>query len=176
MPHKDREERLAYLRAWKLRNRPSPVAESQGDDSMPRRGAMRFSEDGAKVQCHECGAWFRSLNTHIRTHGYDAQTYKETFGLARTASMLPPVTKDRYREASVARGQGEIGRGYLPPPTGRPKGQDARLSVRIQASDDRKGIYTRGGQKTRSKADDTDLSREPGDAVNDPLNGTPKAR
>ena len=150
MPHKDRETRLAYLRAWKARNRPSPTTQSQGDATMPPRGAMRFSPDGTKVQCHECGNWHGSLNSHLRLHGHDARSYKEAYGLARTTSLLPPVTQDRYREAAIARGQGDVGRGHLPHDgTGRPAGQEARLSVQVQASSARKGIYTRGGNRTR---------------------------
>ncbi len=151
MPHKDRETRLAYLRSWKLKHRPSPKVEPQRDLSLPSRGIMTFSEDGARVQCHSCGDWFGALNTHLRMHGLDAHSYKDLFGLPRTASLLPPVTVDRYRAASLERDQGMIGRVYLPSPTPRPKGQSPRLGVRIEASDVRRGVYMRGGGKTIPK-------------------------
>ena len=102
---------------------------------------MTVSEDGAKVQCHACGRWFRSLNTHIKTHGMDGATYKEAFGLPRTASMLPPATQERYRAATLARDQGEIGKAFLPPATGREKGIANRLGTSIRASQQRKGRY-----------------------------------
>ena len=157
MPHKDREDRLAYLRAWKARHRPSPAPEAQSDPALPQIGTMRFSTDGSQVQCHVCGAWLGALNTHIRAHGYDARSYKEAFGLPRTISMLPPATKAKQREAALSRGQGEIGRQHLPQDrTGRPAGQEARLGERIAAREQRKGIYTRGGNKTGPANDHTD--------------------
>ena len=97
MPHKDRDARLAYLRAWKARNRPPPVPASQPAPGLPPLGVMTFSADGEQVQCHACGQWLGSLNSHIRRHGYDARSYKEAFGLPRTISMWPPATKARQR-------------------------------------------------------------------------------
>lgn len=105
---------------------------------------MRYSEDGAKVQCHACGRWFGSLNSHLKSHGVDADGYKERYGMARGASLLPPAVQERYREATVARGQGEIGKAFLPPPKPREKGIEARLSDRITRSATRKGKYVRG--------------------------------
>lgn len=148
MPYSDRAARLAYLREWKLRNRPNPAPIPQADPALPPLGVMRFSDAGDQVQCHVCGGWFGSLNTHLRLHGHDARSYKEAFGLPRTISMLPPTAKAKQRAAALARGQGDAGRGYLIPGTGRPKGQAARLGVRIAASQQRKGVYTRGGNKT----------------------------
>jgi predicted transcriptional regulator len=100
---------------------------------------MAYSDDGAKVQCHACGRFFGALNTHLKTHGLDGDSYKERYGLARGASLLPPATQERYRAAAVARDQGEIGRQHLPPPTPRAKGIKVRLSSRLDASEQRKG-------------------------------------
>ena len=139
MPNKDREKRLAYFREWKEAGRPSPVLEAQRDD-LPPRGAMAYSPDGLMVQCHACGIWRRALNTHLRTHGLDAESYKGIYGLGRTHSLLPPVTQERYRAATIARDQGEAGKAHLPHDGGgRPKGQEPRLAVRVQASRQRKG-------------------------------------
>lgn len=141
-----------YQRHWKAKNRPSPQPVDQGQEGLPPLGKMVFSPDGATVQCHVCGAWFGALNIHIKVHGHNAETYKEAFGLARTLSMLPPQTKAKQRAAALERGQGELGKVYLPHTgEGRPAGQEARLSVRVEASDSRKGIYTRGGNKTRPR-------------------------
>lgn len=153
MPHKDRETRLAYLRAWKLRHRPAPIPEPQSDPSLPARGIIEFSADGAKVRCHVCGRWYGSLNAHLRMHGLDARAYKELFDLPRTASMWPPLVQMRQRQRALERDQGGIGRKHLPPPHGRPAGQQPRLGVRLAASRGRTGIYTRGGNKTRSRDD-----------------------
>ena len=140
MPHKDRATRLAYLKRWKERGgRPSPKPEPQGDAGLPPRGAMHFSLDGEKVQCHVCGQWFGALNTHLKSHGLDAASYKEAYGIGRTHSLLPPAVKDRYREAAIERDQGELGKVYLPRGVTRPKGLEQRLSVKIEASTSRKG-------------------------------------
>lgn len=149
MPHKDRAQRLAYLRDWKRRNRPSPQPQYQPDKSLPAYGVMVFSMDGAKVQCHACGRWFGSLNTHLKIHDLDARSYKELFALPRTASLWPPILRQKQRQAAIDRDQGSIGRANIPPLVGRPTGQTPRLGVRIAASDARKGVYTRGGETTR---------------------------
>lgn len=149
MPHKDREARLAYLRAWKERRRTAPRPQPQADESLPFRGVIVVSEDGTKVQCHACGQWFGALNGHLRRHGLDAASYKALYELPRTASLLPPQTAEKQRQAALARDQGSIGRECLPPAQPRPKGLEQRLGVRIDASRSRKGIYTRGGNKTR---------------------------
>lgn len=150
MPHKDRTARLAYMRAWKERKRPSPLPEPQPDPSLPSRGVMVFSADGTKVQCHCCGAWLGALNMHLRTHGLDARSYKAMYDLPRTISMWPPATKAKQRDAALSRDQGAVGRASIPASIGRPAGQDARLGVRVEASRRNKGIYTHGGKKARS--------------------------
>lgn len=152
MPHKDREARLEYLRAWKARNRRAPQFKSQ-PDGLPPIGAMSFSQDGTKVQCHACGRWFGSLNMHLKMHGHDARSYKEAYGLPRTSSLLPPVTAQKQREAALERDQGALGRLHLSPTEGRPVGVENRLATRVSASDQRRGIYTRGGNKTRGQDD-----------------------
>lgn len=150
MPHKDREKRLGYLRAWKATGRPSPAAQPQSDPSLPARGQVTFSADGERVQCHACGRWLRSLNTHLRMHGLNAETYKETYDLKRTTSLWPTNLKHKQSEAARARDQGAVGREYLPRGITRQKGLANRLGTRIEASEQRKGVYTRGGKKTKS--------------------------
>lgn len=164
MPHKDRDERLEYLRKWKERNRPSPTVKGQRRrapvrtsagilaSALPPFGVMVFSPDGTEVQCHVCGEWFGSITSHMKAHGLTAVEYKEAFGLPRTISTLPPATAEKQRQAAIARDQGAVGRqalAALPPGKGREPGQEARLGVRIAASEARKGIYTRGGEKAR---------------------------
>lgn len=148
MPHKDRGRRLEYLRRWKETRRPPPAPEAQPVPGLPPRGAVVFSADGERVQCHACGRWFRGLNAHLKMHGLDAETYKEAYDINRTASLWPPALAAKQREAALGRGQGEIGRAHLPAGTPRPKGLGARLSTRVEASRRRRGVYTRGGQKT----------------------------
>lgn len=72
MPHKDRSARLRYLAAYRAKHRPAPTVDAQPDAALPPRGTIVFSVDGTRVQCHCCGRWLRSLNTHLRMHGLDA--------------------------------------------------------------------------------------------------------
>lgn len=139
MPHKDRKKRLACIRAHHEKHRPSPAPIDRGD--LPPLGAMRTSDDGAKVQCHVCGRWFGSLNTHLRTHDMDADAYKEEFDLPRTMSLLPPVVQERYRAATTERDQGNRFRDALPPGQPRPKGIGLCLGSCIAGSAARKGRY-----------------------------------
>ena len=148
MPHKDRTRRLGYLDSYRAKHRPSPTIQER--DGLPPIGAMEYNEDGSKVRCHACGRWFSALNMHLRTHGLDKHSYKETYGLKRTASLLPPIVAEKYAAATIARGQGEIGRDSLPRGSRRPVGLEPRLQARVEASRARKGINTRAGERTRS--------------------------
>lgn len=145
MPYKDRAKNLAYLSEYRAKNRPSP--ETQAQDGLPPIGGMEYSADGELVRCHACGRWFKSLNNHLKTHSLDQATYKAAYGLKRTASLLPPVTAERYREQAIARGQGKKWGRALPSPSGRPVGLTARLQTRVEASKARKGKNMRAGGK-----------------------------
>lgn len=126
-----------YLRAYHARTRPAPEPKPQDDPTLPPLGQMRYSEDGERVQCHACGAWKGSLVTHVRTHGHDASTYKEAYGLARTQSLLSRAAARRQSEAATARGQGQVGREVLRAigPGVRPAGLDVRLASRLKYSE-----------------------------------------
>jgi hypothetical protein len=46
-------------------------------------------ESGAgRVCCHLCGRWYVSLGGHLRTHGYTAESYRETMGLCRSRPLV----------------------------------------------------------------------------------------
>ena len=145
MPHKDRETHLNYIREHHYKHR-SPKAKPQQDEDLPPRGEVRFSEDGTRVQCHSCGRWLKSLNTHVKTHGMDMDEYKERYELARTASLWPPALVVKQRELALDRDQGSVGREALAEigPNPRQPGAKARLQSRIKESDERKGRYFRG--------------------------------
>lgn len=148
MPHKDRKTRLDYMTKYREAHRPAPQEEAQ-DGDRPPLGRMRFSEDGERVQCHACGRWLRALNTHLGTHDLDADSYRERYGLARTLSLWPPALKAKQRDIAYARELGAIGKAQRPPPAGRPVGQEARLSARIDASEQRKGRNLRKSAPSR---------------------------
>lgn len=41
-----------------------------------------------RLCCHLCGRWFVSLGAHVRTHGYTADTYRDTMQLLRTHPLV----------------------------------------------------------------------------------------
>lgn len=147
MAHKDRARYLAYLTQYRAARRPSP--EIQQRESLPPIGAYEYSEDGSKIRCHVCGRWFGALNVHIRTHGLDHASYKEAYGLNRTSSLLSPVAAEKQRQAAITRGQGDIGKDYIPPSAGRPGGVASRLQTRVEASMPRRRKNMRAGEKIK---------------------------
>lgn len=67
-------------------------------DMQSRPGHL--SDDGERVQCHECGRWYRSLQTHIaRIHGIDADQYRAMHGLPRTQPLASMGTREKWRTA-----------------------------------------------------------------------------
>ncbi|HEX6343830.1 MucR family transcriptional regulator [Umezawaea sp.] len=54
---------------------------------------------GDRVLCHLCGRWFKSVLAHLRSHGWDELSYREAFGLERTASLEGESTRRRRAEA-----------------------------------------------------------------------------
>lgn len=149
MPHKNRATRLSYSDAYRAAHRPSPEPEKQTHGDLPSAGQIVFSAAGDRVQCHVCGRWYGSLNTHHKTHGLTDATYRETYGLARTTSLWPPALQAKHRQLALDRDQGSIGRDNIPPAVGRKRGVINRLSTRVSASRARKGVNTRAGQKTK---------------------------
>lgn len=149
MPHKDRDKRLAYSRGHHLVHRPSPLPVQQ-EAGLPPRGAVSYSEDGERIQCHVCGRWLGGLPSHIsRAHDMTAAEYKEAYGLARGQSLWSPACAEKQRQAALARGLGDVGRKAVEEfgaPGPRPKGIANRLSSRVNESKVRKGKY-RGRDK-----------------------------
>ncbi len=123
----------SYQQRYHVEHRPSPQPRPQRDPALPPYGEI--ITDDERIQCHECGRFYGSLVTHIRTHGLDAARYKERFELPRTSSLLGPAAAAKQRAAAIARNQGEIGRANIPPGFSRPRGLDNRLGSRINARD-----------------------------------------
>ena len=59
--------------------------------------------DGDRVLCHLCGRWFRSVVAHLRSHGWDHLTYRETFGLLRGESLEGSTTRGLRAKAMTIR-------------------------------------------------------------------------
>lgn len=45
------------------------------------QGVVLYDDVADKVQCHECGEWFRSVSSHISFHGLRSREYKEKYEL-----------------------------------------------------------------------------------------------
>lgn len=44
-------------------------------------------EREGKVQCYECGGWFKDLGHHVKIHKISPQEYKEKYGFNKTAGI-----------------------------------------------------------------------------------------
>jgi hypothetical protein len=57
-------------------------------------------DDGERVECHACGQWFKSLNSHIqRIHNLTDEEYRALFGLR----AMTPLAGTGYRERTRIR-------------------------------------------------------------------------
>lgn len=62
-------------------------------------GIVRWNEVENKLQCHECGLWFRGLAFHIKqAHLVTAKEYRHRHGLARKTSLVVPSLMAFQRE------------------------------------------------------------------------------
>jgi lambda repressor-like predicted transcriptional regulator len=58
---------------------------------------------GARVACHLCGRWFRSVTAHLRVHGWTKERYCQAFGLERGQPLEGPETRKLRSAAFAAR-------------------------------------------------------------------------
>jgi len=121
----------AYQRQYHAEHRPSPTPKPQRDLDLPRYGEIIAEDD--QIQCHVCGKFYKSLVTHIRTHGYNAETYKAAFDLPRRASLLSPATSAKRSAQAVERGFPGLGLPLVKTRRNR-KGVDNRLGARVNVS------------------------------------------
>lgn len=67
-------------------------------------GAGFLADDGERVQCHECGRWFRALASHLaRAHELSTQEYRQRHGLPRTQPLTSAASQRLRREIGVWR-------------------------------------------------------------------------
>lgn len=64
-------------------------------------GALEIDPSNDTVKCHECGAWFRYLGSHIRTHELTACAYKRKHGLQLSTSLV----NEAIRQKMIKSGQ-----------------------------------------------------------------------
>ena len=63
----------------------------------------RAPVSGARVACHLCGRWFRSVTAHLRAHGWTKERYCQAFGLERGQPLEGPETRKLRSAAFAAR-------------------------------------------------------------------------
>lgn len=131
--------RKGYMLRYHDQHRPAPTPQPQADPTLPSHGQLVTDDAGERVQCHVCGNWYRSLVTHVRMHGFDADRYKAEYGLARNTPLTAPATSAKLRQNAYDRDQGSIGRQALIDldligKTHNPGGYDIPLGGRIAIS------------------------------------------
>lgn len=68
----------SHLHLWKLPDGTglhAPYAE------------LAVDSDTLNLCCHLCGKWFVSLGSHVRVHGYTANSYRQSMGLCQTTAL-----------------------------------------------------------------------------------------
>lgn len=66
-------------------------------------GALEYDEATDKTKCHECGAWFGGMGTHIRAHGLKRAEYNQRHGLCRASALGGLGVRDKHRKAVSSR-------------------------------------------------------------------------
>ncbi len=70
---------------------------------------------GDKIQCLECGKWFKSLNSHInRLHSLTANEYRDKWGLPRQTALAGQSTREKLSNQMLSmREEGVIDNEHL---------------------------------------------------------------
>ncbi|MCB0067039.1 MAG: MucR family transcriptional regulator [Caldilineaceae bacterium] len=148
-----RPHQLAHKRAYaKQRGHPErkPLApRPQANPALPPYGQMIYDDDGERVQCHVCGAFYRALGHHVESHGMSAAQYRAEYDIARKQTLNAPSITARLREASLARDAARHMQGAQERPPLRPRGVNNRLQSRIRMRDENTG-RTRRAQNGHS--------------------------
>lgn len=73
--------------------------------------------DGERLQCAECGGWYRHLATHVfLAHGLLAQDYRAEHGLAASVPLVVAEISDALRASATARGTEHLDQWRRPGP------------------------------------------------------------
>ena len=99
------KDRARYETESKAR-RPRPLPQ-QGRPDLPPVGVMIYDQDGARAQCHVCGAFYRRVGTHSQMgHGVSPDSYRERFGLGSTQSLDSPAFQAKNRALALKHSKG----------------------------------------------------------------------
>ncbi|GAA2483558.1 hypothetical protein [Winogradskya humida] len=56
-------------------------------------GELAVEESTGRLCCHLCGRWFTSLGSHVRAHGYTAQSYRAVMGARRERDLADRLAR-----------------------------------------------------------------------------------
>ena len=112
----------------------TPIKNPKGED-VP--GGTLIEKNG-KVQCYECGKWFKSVGSHVKEHGMTVREYKEKYGYNFKAGLCSKETSGKYSKEALQR----IKSGSLPTfskgcANGGPKGGTCRKIIQLQRQNKR---------------------------------------
>ncbi len=150
----------------------TPVAGVLSDGTLFYAPTGEVVADGTRVTCHLCGRAFRSVATHLASHGWTKDRYCEAFGLERSQSLEGPETRQLRAASLVARlvfdpairqgsaaGQerarrGELARAAAAAARGRPFPEQRRRKAAQAARGAAVGLWARSAEANRQRARD----------------------
>lgn len=66
-------------------------------------GVVLWDSERDMVQCHICGAWFKSLQTHVRNgHGVEFANFRTLVGLSKSTEVSSFSTRERLAQTCRA--------------------------------------------------------------------------
>ncbi|MGQ0718444.1 MAG: hypothetical protein ACT4NP_14260 [Pseudonocardiales bacterium] len=129
-------------------------------------GELVIESGTGRVCCHLCGRWYVSLGSHVRAHGYTADSYRDAMGLCRSRSLVAETLSrsiatrqaEAYRRTPELRARLAVGQEFSK--TGRlaTLARTARItsasseSARIRRAALDAGRVTRAAQRDRALA------------------------
>lgn len=110
--------------------------------------------EATRIQCLECGRWFRALPRHLRvTHGYSDEDYRLKYRIAIGSPLVCIEWSERLRASAIERDLAALG-SHNGPPKGFKQRQSA-LSLRR----DHYQKLAESGQAALQGIDKTELRR-----------------
>lgn len=104
MPHKDRDARLAYLRAWKARNRPPPVPAPQPAPGLPPLGVAATRRGRTMTPIDDPRPFSEVLRDWMARHQLDWPGAMHLLGMASRQTLANALAGRpiRYERAQRA--------------------------------------------------------------------------
>lgn len=76
----------------------------EGDNGIGYKGVVMYDEVDDKVQCAECGKWFKFITEgHLRTHQTNQLDYRKTYGINKSTPLCTPSFSSTMRDLTFER-------------------------------------------------------------------------